>query len=693
MELSTPITALKRVGAATAKSFASLGIMTIADLLSYFPFRYEDFRSAVALKDIQPGETVTITATIELIQNKRSPRRRMNITEALVNDGTESLRVIWFNQPFLTRTLKPGDLISLAGRIGEDYGGPIMNSPSYEKMTAAGAIHTKGLVPVYHLTADLTQKAFRSVMAQAIPFAAQLPDWVPSATLTQYKLMPFGQAVGLIHFPKDENGLAAAKRRLGFNELFLLQLRAQRQRREFLRLKATPLAFDEAAVKRFVTALSFDLTADQKKASWEIIQDLGKTTPMLRLLQGDVGSGKTVVAAMALLTAARSGAQAAFMVPTEILAFQHFETLTQKLFVGEPWRIALLTGSYSLLRDEDGISALSKKELQAHIAAGRVDIILGTHALIQEKAGFANLALAVIDEQHRFGVEQRGLLSTKAGEGRGVHLLSMTATPIPRSLALGLYGDLDISLIRQMPVGRKKIITRFVPEKERAAAYAAIAAELDAGRQAFIVCPLIDPSDKLGAKSVAAEHKRLQDSVFKNYSLGLLHGRLKTADREQVMKDFAAGQTQLLVSTSVIESGVDIPNATVMMIEDADRFGLAQLHQYRGRVGRGDHQSYCYLMSGADDGAQAKARLESLVASDSGFELAAADLKFRGPGEVYGLAQKGFPELKMANFYDVELIKVAREAAAKIIERDPELAGFAEIRKQIGEGEAAAHLE
>lgn len=693
MELSTPITALKRVGATTAKSFASLGIMTIADLLSYFPFRYEDFRSAVALKDIEPGETVTVTATIELIQNKRSPRRRMNITEALVNDGTESLRVIWFNQPFLARNLKPGDVVSLAGRVSEDYGGPVMNSPSYEKMTAAGAIHTKGLVPVYHLTADLTQKAFRSVMAQAVPFADALPDWLPGEVLKRHKLMPLGQAVSLIHFPKDEPNLAAAKRRLGFNELFILQLRAQRQRLEFLKLKAPVLAFDEAAVKHFVQGLPFDLTADQKKAAWEIIKDLGQETPMLRLLQGDVGSGKTVVAAMALLTAARNGAQAAFMVPTEILAFQHFETLTQRLFTGEPWRVALLTGSYSLLRDEAGISVVPKKELQARIAAGSVDIVLGTHALIQEKVIFHRLALAVIDEQHRFGVEQRGLLSSKVGEGQGVHLLSMTATPIPRSLALGLYGDLDISIIRQMPAGRKRIITRFISEKERDEAYAAIAAELDAGRQAFIVCPLIDPSDKLGAKSVAAEHKRLQGSVFRNYTLGLLHGRLKSAERERVMADFVANKTQLLVSTSVIESGVDIPNATVMMIEDADRFGLAQLHQYRGRVGRGEHQSYCYLMSGADDGAQAKARLESLVASDSGFDLAAIDLKFRGPGEVYGLAQKGFPELKMANFYDVELIKAAREAAAQLVAMDKDLRQYPELRKQAGEWIEPAHLE
>lgn len=709
MDLSTPMSALKRVGSVTSKSLASLGITTIADLLAYFPFRYDDYRASSALADVQPGQTVTVTAQIELIQNKRSPRRRMNITEALVNDGTESLRVIWFNQPFLTRNLKPGDIVSLAGRVGEDYGGPIMTSPVYEKVTQAGAIHTKGLVPVYHLTADLTQKAFRSIMAQVVNAADQLPDWLPAEIVRQQRLMSLGAAVKQIHFPQDEKLLATAKHRLGFNELLLVQLRSQRQRLEFMKLKAPAIAFDQAAVKRLVRDLPFDLTDDQKKAAWEIIRDLEKETPMLRLLQGDVGSGKTVVAALALLNTARAGYQGALMVPTEILAFQHFETLSKKILVQEGLSIALLTGSYSLLSRRGEIEKISKKKLLEQIAAGEAQLVLGTHALIQQGVSFKNLALAVIDEQHRFGVEQRSLLSDKIGEknenrtdnsgaaealgGRAVHLLSMTATPIPRSLALALYGDLDVSIIRQMPVGRKPVITKLVGEKQRAEAYEFIARQLDEGRQAFVVCPLIDPSDKTGARSVAQEFKRLNETVFKRYAVGLLHGRIKSTERERTMGQFAAGEMQLLVTTSVIESGVDIPNATVMMIEDADRFGLAQLHQYRGRVGRGSYQSYCFLMSGADDGAQSRQRLEALVNLNDGFELARVDLKFRGPGEVYGLAQKGFPELRMANFYDVALIKQAREAALAIISTDPNLERHSQLREELGEWEQRAHLE
>lgn len=693
MNLKTSLTELKRIGTVTAVNLRRLGLSSVGDLLFYFPFRYDDFQSTVKIVDLKVGETVTVIGQLELIQNKRSPRRRMNITEALINDGTEMLRVIWFNQPFLTRNLKPGDVISLAGRVSEDYGGLQLVSPVYEKVTQGRAIHTQGIVPVYHLISTISQKQLRSAIAQIVNLAHEVIDWVPEEITKNNKLISLAEAIRQIHFPESPVKLQTAKERLGFNELFLLQLRTQKQRQEFLTLTASAIAFNEVATKKFVIDLPFDLTADQKKTAWEIIQDMGQSKPMLRLLQGDVGSGKTVVASLAALNVALDKKQTALMVPTEILATQHFQTFTEKLFARSEMVIALQTHNYHRLRQADGnIKDLTKKELLAVIESGEVQIVIGTHALIQEEVLFHDLGLVIIDEQHRFGVEQRGLLTSKVGEREMPHLLSMTATPIPRSLALALYGDLDISVIKQMPIGRKKIITRLVPETERDKTYQFISKELDEGRQAFIVCPLIDPSDKLGVKSVTTEFKKLDSGVFKKYKVGLLHGRLKAVEREKVMAEYVSGTIQIVIATSVIEIGVDIPNASVMMIEDADRFGLAQLHQYRGRVGRSDAQSYCFLMSEVSE-QKSRDRLQALLTLDSGFDLANADLKFRGPGEVYGLEQKGFPELKMANFYDLELIKKAREAAISIINIDASLKKYPLLKKELGEWEERAHLE
>ncbi len=693
MELSTPLSSLARVGTVTTRNLKKLGLETVGDLLLYFPFRYDDFSQSLAIDSLQAGQTVNITGVIELIQNKRSPRRRMYITEALINDGTETIRAIWFNQPFLTRTLKPGDEVSLSGRVGEDYGGLLLTSPVYEKL-GAKAVHTQGIVPVYHLIATVSQKQLRGAIAQIIGLADTVRDWLPEDIRRAQDVESLGSAIRQIHFPDSETTLRDAKQRLGFNELLLVQLRAQRQRREFLQLSAPVIRFHEKETKSLVAGLPFKLTNDQKNSAWEIIQDLGRAKPMVRLLQGDVGSGKTAVAALALLNAALDNQQAALMVPTEILAFQHFNTFGKTLFKDQPIVFCLLTSSYQLIkRPQQAAEKISKAALLDMIAQGAVSVILGTHALLQEKVVFHNLSLAVIDEQHRFGVEQRSLLAAKAGGDKIMpHLLSMTATPIPRSLALALYGDLDISLVKQMPLGRKKIITKVAGDKEREEIYRFIESELEAGRQAFVICPLIDPSDTLGAKSVKAEFERLDTTVFKKHNIGLIHGRLKAAEREKIMAEFAAGTIQLLVATSVIEIGIDIPSASVMLIENADRFGLAQLHQYRGRVGRSDQQSYCFLMSEIQD-QTSLTRLNAMSAFDSGFDLARADLQFRGPGEVYGLAQKGFPELKMANFYDVELIKKAREAAIALLDQDANLQKYPELKKELGDWEERAHLE
>lgn len=692
MLLSTPLTSLNRIGTIRASHLRRLDLETVGDLLLYFPFRYDDFRSTVQIKDLQAGQTVTIVGEIQLIQNKRSPRRRMYITEALVSDGTEMLRVIWFNQPFLTKNLRVGETVSLAGKVTEDFSGVLMQSPVYEKTHQGQLVHTQGLVPIYHLTSNISQKQIRSAIKQIIGLAESVDDFVPAEVKNKYDLLPLAQAIESVHFPKESTDLEKAKERLGFNELYLLQLRAQKQYQAFSELVAPAIPFSKEHTKEFVGKLPFDLTPDQKKAAWEIIQDIEKTKPMVRLLQGDVGSGKTVVASLAAQNVALHQSQTVFLVPTEILAHQHFLTFSNKFFAESEIVIGLHTRSYHLIKKGEEIMEVSKKDMLEQIANGTIQIVIGTHALLQEAVNFKELALVIIDEQHRFGVEQRGTLMAKVGQGRMPHLLSMTATPIPRSLALALYGDLDISVIKQMPAGRKKIVTELVNTSNREKVYKHITAELSGGRQAFVVCPLIDPSDKLGVKSVTTEFKRLDTGVFKDYKLGLLHGRLKAAEREQVMADFVSGKIQVLIATSIIEIGVDIPNASVMMVEDADRFGLAQLHQYRGRVGRGAYQSYCFLVSETND-PRSNERLKAMSELESGFDLARADLRFRGPGEVYGLAQKGFPELKMANFYDVELIKKARDAALHTLKLDTNLEKWPLLKEELGESEKRAHLE
>lgn len=696
MLLSSPIALLPGVGVAKARSFKQLDISTIQDLLFYFPFRYDDFSKTSKIADLKAGEVVNINGQIEIIQNKRSPRRRMYLTECLVNDGTDSLRVLWFNQPFLTRNLKAGDQISLAGRVSEDYLGLLMASPQYEKHLQQGlggqAIHTQGIVPIYHLTSTLNQKSLRSIIARVVNLVDKINDWLPSEIVYSYDLIPLKKAIREIHFPKSKALLEQAKQRLGFDELLLMQLRAQKQRQSFAQLKSWPVKFFESETKKFVANLPFTLTQSQKRSAWEIIQDMATNKPMLRLLQGDVGSGKTVVACLAMLNLALNKKQSAFMAPTEILALQHFKTCAN-FFSKEKASLAILTSGYQLLTKKGSEpKTVSKKEILKLLADGKIDIIIGTQALIQESVNFKNLVLVVVDEQHRFGVEQRQLLTKKVETGRAPHLLSMTATPIPRSLALAIYGELDISLIQEMPTGRKKVLTKIVNEEKRNSAYDFIKQELDEGHQAFVICPLIDESDKLGIRSVKKEFERLSTGVFKNYKIALLHGRLKSAEREKILVSLANGEIDILVATSIIEIGIDIPKATVMMVEEAERFGLAQLHQYRGRVGRRSDQGFCFLMTN-DSGETTNHRLNAMTQFNDGFSLAQADLKFRGPGEVYGLAQKGFPELKMANFYDTELIKKARNAALDILKQDESLNRFSELKHRLGDWEEQAHLE
>ncbi|MBN1326128.1 ATP-dependent DNA helicase RecG [Candidatus Falkowbacteria bacterium] len=685
--LNTPIEKLSRVGKVSARYLKSLGIFTALDLIYNFPYRYEDYSSILDIKDLKPEQTVTIRGKIITIKNRRSFRKKMYITEAIIEDITDSIKVVWFNQPFLIKNLRVGDEIFISGKVESDnLLGLQFVSPIYEKINGQKSLNTAKIVPIYSLSGNLTIKQLRFLVNQALNSVKLIKEFLPEFVLNKNKLIPLKLALKEIHFPKSFKNLEKARYRLKFDELFLIALRSQQIRKYLAKSIAPAIQFKEKEIKEFVDSLNFKLTDDQKKAAWQILLDMEKKIPMNRLLEGDVGSGKTIVAALAILNAILSGYQAVFMAPTEILAKQHFLTL-KKLF-SDKIKIALLTSSEKTTNYLD--NQLSEDWLLAEIKNKKVDLIIGTHALIEDKVEFNNLGLAIIDEQHRFGVEQRKKIKEKSHNNKIPHFLSMTATPIPRSLALILYGDLDLSIIKEMPKGRKKIITKLVSEENRIKAYQFIKSEIKKGQQTFVICPLIDPSDKLGVKSVTDEYKKLSQKIFPDLKIGLLHGKLKSDEKDEVMKKFKENKIQILVSTSVIEVGIDIPNATIMMIEGAERFGLAQLHQFRGRVGRGEYQSYCFLF--CDNTEKTAERLSALTKSNDGFTLAEYDLKFRGPGEVYGLKQSGMPDLKIASFNDIDLIYLSKKEAKEFLDKY-EIENFLELSRKLKEIKMIDHLE
>jgi len=693
IQLSSHISSLARVGQATSSRFKKLGLETIQDLIFYFPWRYDNFGETIAIKDVVADSTANIIGQIDLIHNRRSFQKKIYVTEALVKDATETIKVIWFNQAFLSKTLHMGDMVSLAGKVTLRDGQLILLSPTYEKISDSDQdlIHTQGLTPVYSTTANLTPKQIRTLIKQNIALAKNITDWIPENIKRKLRLINLDQALYQIHFPQNENELREAKQRLGFAELFLRQLQAQVTKKELKAKKATPIAFQEKTTRDFVASLPFKLTDDQKKAAWEILQDLAKTSPMSRLLEGDTGSGKTLVAIIALLNAAKNNRQAILMAPTEILAEQHFNTVSE-LLKNEGITIGLITNTHKKISFESE----EKKKLKAQEIINRSQILIGTHALIQPGLDFPRLALIVVDEQHRFGVEQRQKLLLNGQNHYTPHFLSMTATPIPRSLALAIYGDLDISILKEKPQNRQAIITTIVTDRDRAATYRFITQEIKRGRQVFVVCPLIDPSDKLGVKSVKEEHRKLDKEIFPDIAVGLLHGKMKSQDKENIMRDFLANKIKILVATSVVELGIDVPNASIMMIEGAERFGLAQLHQFRGRVGRDRYQSYCFLFPGPESDLQNKkslTRLEALVEHQDGFLLAKEDLKLRGAGEIYGTIQSGYPEIKIASLFDYELIKQAQDEAEILISTDPELKDHPLIKAKLGNFNKQIHLE
>jgi len=713
MQLHASVAKLNRVGKALEKRLKRLGVETVQDLLFYFPFRYEDYSKLRNIKDLQDGEQVTIKGKIELIANKRSPRKRTMITEAVVADETEQIKVIWFGQPFIAKTLKQGDSVYLSGKVSSDMFGMQMVGPAYEKDTSSDTTHTARIVPMYSLTSGITQKQLRFLMSQIIDLADKLEDWLPEDIKEKADVMNLGEAVRSIHFPESDDELQHALRRLKFDELYILQLRGELLRQSIKSSKASQIKFKEDEIKKFVKKLPFELTKKQKISSWEILQDMEKPEPMNRLLEGDVGSGKTVVAAMAMYNAVLNGKQAVIMAPTEVLAFQHYESLCG-LFEDLGVQVGILTRSKAQASQKSKVipvghqyplksQKFTKLKLIEVIGEGKVQVIVGTHALLTDKVEFKNLGLVIVDEQHRFGVEQRKTIRKKSGnDSTAPHFLSMTATPIPRSFALTLYGDLDLSIIDEMPADRKPVKTRLVDPHNREKAYGFIKSQVKQGRQVFVVCPLIELTDNDGStigsdkKTVLDEYEKLSKQIFPDLKIGFLHGKLPArggsalggkSSKEEVMRLFKSGETDILVSTSVIEVGVDIPNASVMMIEGAERFGLAQLHQFRGRVGRAGHQSYCFLFTDSNTN-KVKERLNFFEKENSGFKVAEYDLEQRGPGEVYGFAQSGMKNLKLATLQDKGLIKLARDMA-----RDIDFGKYKSLKNRVEEWESGVHLE
>lgn len=651
-----------------------LGVKTVKDFLLYFPRDYNDTSEFKKIIEISTVETNTIKGKLTNLFNI-STKYGKKITRGIFTDSTGSIEVVWFNQPHLVRMLPRGKDIILSGKAKYSMGKLALQSPAYEMIhREEEQIHSGRIVPTYHETEGISSKWLREKLKPLIDYWTDLfEEYLPKEIIEEHGFLNYKTAIKNIHFPENDKMLLRAKDRLSFDELFILQLKVlqkkwhwQHTTKDYLTKISPKLKILNDCIKN----LPFELTSAQKRVLDEILEDLQKPFPMSRLIQGDVGSGKTIVAALSALNTVKNGYQVALMAPTEILAKQHYQTFV-KILAEYGLNIQFIAGS---------TTKKQKEEVIRQMETGTVDIMIGTHALIQEGIGFRNLGLAIIDEQHRFGVKQREILKNFGSP----HLLSMTATPIPRTLAITIYGDQDLSIIDEMPKGRQETVTRVVPETKRIEAYRWIEDQIKKGRQAFIICPLIDESDILEVKSVMQEYAFLKEHIFPTLNLGLLHGKLKQEEKDQIMQNFKDNKINILVSTSVIEVGIDIPNATIMMIEGAERFGLSQLHQFRGRVGRGEHKSYCFLFTNtlSEEG---KLRMKSMEMYTSGFKLAEIDLKLRGPGEVYGIRQSGIPDLKMASLTDSKTIEKARKSASEIINKDPLLKNHPLLAEKITE--------
>lgn len=731
IDLKLPIEKLPGVGPKNLTRLQKLGIKNVKDLLWHFPNRYEDFSQVLPIEEVVNRHTAidkkdeenaipkTVHGKITNIENIQLWPRRRSLTRATVEDGTGSIRAVWFNQPYIKNQLAVGGNVNLSGKIGFDKYGIYISNPSYEKVfPGKTATHTGRLVPVYSETRGITSKYLRFLIKLLLPGLKVLPDPLPPEILKKFGFPKIGEALNWVHFPNSIKNAQVAKRRMAFEEILLFQLRALRDRRHMMNFKAPRITFNKELVAHFVKNLPFKLTDDQRRAAFEILKDLERSYPMNRLLDGDVGSGKTVVALIAACEVAAAGYQTAFLAPTEILAKQHFETV-KKIFAGQKTKVqvGLLTGSEARQypTDETTEEKITKKLMASKIARAEINIAIGTHAIIQKGIKFKKLGLVIVDEQHRFGVKQRMKLIKTPGHETGEvpHLLSMTATPIPRTLAMTIYGDLDISIIKEKPPGRREISTRVVVQKQHDSVHEFVRNEIKQGRQAFVICPRIEivkkdsvsdnPAEFKGqltfkkylwaeAKAVKDEYKKLSQNIFPDLRVAMLHGRMKPKEKDRVMSDFRDKKYDLLVSTSVIEVGVDIPNASIMMIRSAERFGLAQLHQFRGRVGRGEHQSHCLLFADSPGGFEYK-RLSALEKTNNGFELAEIDLKLRGPGEFTGTKQSGIPDLMMISLGDAELIKRTRFEARMLLKNDPGLKNHPLLLARLDEMRRLVHFE
>lgn len=710
------------------KPLNRLKIETAGDLLRHFPSRYEDYSELTPISDLCVSDHVSITGIIKKIDSHRSWKRRLTVTEAVVQDDTGSVRAVWFNQPYLAETLRVDTVVNLAGKVILGKDGLQFSHPTAEVVgrgdaarTTREPIHTGRLVPVYPETQGITSRGLRYLTEQILRILGPLADPLPESVRRAEKLPELRTALNAIHFPENISEAKSAKHRFSLEDILILELANFAERNALAAEKAPAIPPNIEEVKKMLASLPFQLTPSQKRCLWEIMQDMGRSRPMHRLLQGDVGSGKTIVALLAATLVAHKDYQTAFMAPTEILARQHYLTATKFLSAihGKlsPPAFALLTGSDARVHFGKQLETeIAKPHLKKLVENREVKIIFGTHALIQKTVSPTNTGLVIIDEQHRFGVGQRQQLAQK-GSDCVPHLLSMTATPIPRTLALTIFGDLDISVISEKPVGRLEIKTEVVPPHERQKAYQLIRAQVKSGRQAFVICPRIDDTNNHGSetnghesirvnssinsrsfvsmnevKAVKAEYEKLSKNIFPDLKVAMLHGQMRAEEKEKVMKDFSTGKTHILVSTSVVEVGVDIPNATVMMIEGADRFGLAQLYQFRGRVGRGEHQSYCLLLSETESVAGRK-RLEAVARAKNGLELAEYDLKVRGPGEYLGERQSGLADTMMAALNNPQLIQTARNLAENLLKTDPELKSAPLLKASLDKFRKGLHRE
>ena len=681
--LSANLSTVLRTTAHHLKKLNQMGIVTVQDLLNFFPRALESADTTTGVAGIKLGEKNTLDGTLQWFKKERTRNGKTIGKGMMVLDDGSSIEVVWFQIPYSLQKVQLPRRLFLLGKVERNYGKLKIVNP---EVHLEANVHIGGIRPVYPESPPITAKWLREKISGLLTLSGEFKDPLPTEILKAHNLMPLATAIDKIHFPASSDEWFEAKRRLGFQEIFEIQVRVMRAKIYRERTQKSPYqaGFDPDTIKDDLTKLPFELTHDQKKSLLEVLEDFKRERPMHRLLQGDVGSGKTIVCFLAALHMVRSGFQVAILAPTEILASQHFASLldfvartmpesqasTEGLLDVTPAeQCALLTGS---------VTAKNKKIIKERLRLGHIKFLVGTHAILTEDTVFNSLGLAVIDEQHRFGVEQRALLAENQA-----HVLAMTATPIPRSLALTIYGDQDLSIIKEKPAGRKEIITRIVADsKTEVLCYRFIDDQIVKGRQIFWVCPLVDESDKIEAKNVHDEYVRINEQLFPQHKVEYLHGKMKPKEKEAIMARFKAGEFDILVSTSVIEVGVDIPNSTVMVIENSERFGLAQLHQFRGRIGRNDYQSYCFLMVG-DKKDKSKARLQAMERSNDGFYLSEIDLKLRGSGEVYGLRQSGLPDLKCADFNDIDTMQSAREWATKILEEDLDLNTYPRLKTRI----------